>query len=66
MRRGRVKQDLDVGWEGRSCLITEHGAYDGINSARLSERIARAIDDYSGGDMAPTVWSTPTGPALAM
>lgn len=41
-----------VSGNGRSGLITEHGAYDGINPARLSERIAKAIDDYSGGDAA--------------
>lgn len=42
-----------VSGNGRSGLITEHGAYDGINPARLSERIAKAIDDRSGGDAAP-------------
>lgn len=42
-----------VSGNGRSGLITEHGAYDGINPARLSERIAKAIDDYSGGNAAP-------------
>ncbi|KAK7703271.1 hypothetical protein SLS64_009248 [Diaporthe eres] len=42
-----------VSGNGRSGLITEHGAYDGINPARLSERIAKAIDDHSVGDAAP-------------
>lgn len=42
-----------VSGNGRSGLITEHGAHDGINPARLSERIAKAIDDHSGSDAAP-------------
>lgn len=44
---------LFVSGNGRSGLIIEHGADDGINPARLSERIAKAIDDYSDGDAAP-------------
>jgi len=35
-----------VSANGRSGLITEHGGVDGITSARLSEWIATAIDEY--------------------